>query len=302
MSGPMSGKPAPALREACVAAGLALLVALANAGAQPREHELHVVVVDGRVSATADQVAIRTILEALGRESGITIRSQLPLSRRVSLESRDEPMAALLHRLLRRESYMYISAPAPGASELWILTDDPTIGGMVWSSQSDVDDPEAILAAYDSADTAANRLHAVTLLATGDDSAALPTLLAAITDPDPAIREEAIFGIGALGGTGNINQLQTALLDPQPRVREAAIEALTDIGADRAATAAALSGLLHDRDPVIRAEAVDALADIGGEAARRYLRRATQDPDALIRETAASYLAEPASRAPERRF
>lgn len=285
-------------RGACIIAGLALLSRIAGAG--EIQYPLRVLSGQDGMSIAAEQVPVRDILEAVGRDAGIKIRSQLPLAQRVSLTINGKSIPEVLRRLLRHESYMYVYVPPPGISELWVFADEPDAVATAWTSPGLRDEVPLEVAVYNVSDDRATRLAAVTMLATGDNTAAIPTLIAAISDDDAAIRAEAIYGLGAMGGSGNIGQLQAALYDSDPDVREAAIEAIADFAGP--GSVGALGALLQDSDPALRAEAVDALADIGGEEARRYLQRALHDEDALIRETAADYLAEDSSTRPASRF
>ena len=106
-------------------------------------------------------------------------------------------------------------------------------------------------------------------------------LVAALDDPDPSVREDAIEDLGDRGDPEGISGLQRALYSEHPWLKLSAIEALADIGTDDAALA--LGPHLSDDDKEMREAVVDALADIGTEVARGYLHQALSDSDPNVR-------------------
>ncbi len=131
---------------------------------------------------------------------------------------------------------------------------------------------------------------------------------AALGEPDPGVREEAIALLGDRGEGAQVGVLRRALSDEHPRVRAAAVRAIGRAAAratplappqaigrpgDRmAAHESALAMALADADPRVRAAAVDALADLAGDSATAALRRAATDTDAEVREAALERLDE----------
>jgi HEAT repeat protein len=135
------------------------------------------------------------------------------------------------------------------------------------------------------------RLAAVTSLTiVGGDQAAAALTTVALTDADPAIRQEAVYALGEMGGEQGFEVLKHALFDPDVSVREAAVDAFADIGGEKSALA--LTVVLKDADASLRAEVVHALGEIGGQAATRLLRQAAMDEQRVVREAAADLLAE----------
>jgi len=130
------------------------------------------------------------------------------------------------------------------------------------------------------------------LLALG--SAALPDLLAALTDDDPLLREGAALALArlapeALSGAGEaaIPALVSALRRDVGPLREAAVSALGRMGK------AAVPALLHaldDKSWDVRALAADALGQLGDPAAVPGLLRVLESDDADLRARAASAL------------
>jgi HEAT repeat protein len=129
------------------------------------------------------------------------------------------------------------------------------------------------------------RLAAISELTDGGSEGSAEILAAvALTDNEVAVREEAIFGLGEIGGEAGLPVLQQALADPDRRVREAAINAVADIGGDDSAWALATS--LNDDDPALREQTIYALESIGGEAAIVLLKQALADEHDFIRRVA----------------
>ena len=142
------------------------------------------------------------------------------------------------------------------------------------------------------------RLKAVTALTiVGGDPAVAALTTAALTDAEPAVRQEAVYALGEIGSEAAAETLKHTLLDPEVSVREAAVDALANIGGEKSAQALAVA--LKDADPSLRAEVVDALGEIGGPSAIRLLQQASMDPQSCEREQAAELLADLSGDAPD---
>ena len=116
------------------------------------------------------------------------------------------------------------------------------------------------------ASDANTRADAVSALGSARDNPQAAALAyAALSDADPAVREEAAYALGEIGGEMSLRALEQALHDPEQDVKRAAIEAVASIGGDQAALA--LAPVLDDPDASLRAAAVDALGEIKGQAA-----------------------------------
>ena len=151
--------------------------------------------------------------------------------------------------------------------------------------------PAGIAIAERGDDTRKSGLRETMALSSEPGPHADPTLAgAALGDPDPAIREEAIHIVAERGGVIALPTLQQALQDPSPRVREATIRALVVLGGTDAVSA--LGSALGAGDTRMRLSAVDALGEIGGPEALRLLEPASRDEDSIVREAAAQWLAE----------
>ena len=135
------------------------------------------------------------------------------------------------------------------------------------------------------------RLKAVTeLTIDGGDQAVATLTTVALTDADPAVRQEAVYALGEIRTDAAIETLKHSLQDPEARVREAAVDAFADVGGEKSARA--LAAVLNDPDASLRLEVVDALGEIGGQTAIRLLRQASADPHSTVREAAIGRLAE----------
>jgi HEAT repeat protein len=87
----------------------------------------------------------------------------------------------------------------------------------------------------------------------------LAALLAAMRDPDPFIRADALDRTGPADGA--IHTVEAALADDYPLVRRGAVRALARIGGTQAARAL-LRASAHDLSAEVREEAVSALASL----------------------------------------
>ncbi|HLJ56669.1 MAG TPA: MFS transporter [Chthonomonadaceae bacterium] len=135
------------------------------------------------------------------------------------------------------------------------------------------------------------RLRATSSLATSRTRLAVAELVAALSDPSLAVREEAAHALGVIGDPAVVPALITALRDPTTGLAGEAAQALGRIG-DRQATPA-LAAVLADRSGPYsledRIRAVRALGALGGGDA----------VDALLRELTTAASAESESSRPE---
>ncbi len=114
-----------------------------------------------------------------------------------------------------------------------------------------------------------------------------PALQAALAHTHPQVRGQAAAALGRLGGEGALESLLAALQDDDPSVRQALVSALAELGEP---ALAALSELFYD-DPALRELAGEALAGFGPLAAPS-LAPALQSPDPALRLAAIQALGE----------
>lgn len=139
---------------------------------------------------------IRSVLESLAKHGLVDVTSGTTLEDRVDLQADGISLQALLSRLLRQHSYVYVQEA--GVDRLWVL---PRVGGTPSTTwQADVDDLLAQL-----------RLD--------------------LTDASPDVREEAVLSASDLGASVAIDLVLPSASDPDAAVREAALAVLEDLGA-----------------------------------------------------------------------
>jgi hypothetical protein len=276
---------------------------------------LHVEIAAAVVTVKARNVAVVDLLEEIARQSGLVVDLEGPLDKCATIEFDRLTLPEALDRILRDQNFAlrYYDPifSADGArearpSKLWVFRKEsregvvvPEIGKAGLIQQDDLGgqgSPEA----DDSLDrlrpaladgNAKVRLEAVSELAgIYGVSATVALADAAMFDEDPAVREEAVHGLGESGDPTGMQVLELALMDPDLRVREAAVEAVGDIGGDDSARV--LESALNDEVASLREEAVYALGDIGGEIAIGLLRQALTDRQSQVREAAAEVLAD----------
>lgn len=157
------------------------------------------------------------------------------------------------------------------------------------------------------------RLLAVHLLTAHPDQHAVALLAKAAADRDEGVRKQAVICLGFRGGKDDLPTLETVLNGTNPEVSRRALTALGRIGGERArdliqaslgrpkiktaairglgrlgvgADVPLLAGFLNDPDDLVRNSAAQALADLGGEPARLLLeKRLANEPAVEVRMT-----------------
>ena len=289
-----------AARAALVCAGLTLTCPQAWSLDADLARPIDVAIHGDCVTVLAHDAPVRNILEELAHHLNLVVEAHAPLDEHISIEIRGEPPPSVMRRLLRDYSFTLqyfpvtdagIAAPRPG--RLWIYPQNEQISDEVKIiarfGVTETDNMNSAIERIASANPADRLESAAILTAFGGDDAFV-ALTAAMNDPDPAVREEAVVGIGSDYSTTSLHLLQQALADTNPHVRRAAIDALSDTGSDNAALL--LGPLLRDAETSLRTDAVHALGEIGGPTAGTLLQQALSDEHGSVREAAADYLAE----------
>ena len=116
---------------------------------------------------------------------------------------------------------------------------------------------------------------------------AVPALIKALSDADPAVREQAATALGSYGPAAApaVPDLIEKLNDPNEWVRRKAAGALGRIGPAAAPAAPALvEALLNDPERTIRQAAAEALGEIGPAASQAVpaLKQALSDPEGWV--------------------
>lgn len=222
---------------------------------------------DGRLSVAAHDVAVGELLAAITDLCALTVIGHAPPEKRISIALRKVPVQVVVRRLLRdrgfllRQSSPLCDETRPGRLRIF--------PGAVASGHAG---GGAIAPGRISRSTSLRaRIERSSALAIdgGDRQAALAEAAAGLDDESSAVRREAIYALGEIGGTAALDLLRRALAHPEAEVREAAIEACLDIGDDAAAEA--IATVLHDRDASVRGQAIEALGEIGSPTAIRLL-------------------------------
>ena len=113
---------------------------------------------------------------------------------------------------------------------------------------------------------------------------ALPAALSALSDPDHGVRAAAVEFIGAFGSLETAGLLHGSSADADPHVRAASIRAL---GRMRAPCKAEVARLLHDPDWTVREAAATAAAEASLRALLPALVALLGDADPRVRRSAA---------------
>jgi HEAT repeat protein len=124
-------------------------------------------------------------------------------------------------------------------------------------------------------------------------TAALPTVLRSVENPDPATRRAAIEGVGALGNEAQVAELVKLLgKSSDAQIRGDLQKALTALCA-RAGTRCvpALLPLAQHTDSELRMAGLHLLASVGGPEALAAVTRAINDADEAVQDDAVGLLA-----------
>lgn len=224
----------------------------------------------------ANDIPLKEVLTEIVDQSGISITIHGELEGLISADFSDLPMDEGLKRLVKGLNYVFIYGSEKGKSGTLpikrVIIYSKKGGGPIRRLESRRVVPE--------------RQPSQEL-----EEASFDSLVKALQDKDPAVREEAVDRLVDLEDKRAINHLSRVLLqDKAPDVRESAAEALGDFGDRRVVRP--LVRALRDEDAGVRESAVYALVEIGGGEAINALRRALQDEDEDVREAAADALEE----------
>lgn len=120
------------------------------------------------------------------------------------------------------------------------------------------------------------RMHAARAIGRMANSQALDTLILLLQDKVPAVRDETMIALKAIGEQAVI-PLLTALKDKNWRTRLKATEALGVLGS-KTGVQPLLDIIKHDPDTAVRQDAIRALGDIGDPAAMEPLLQELDTP------------------------
>ena len=182
-------------------------------------------------------------------------------------------------------------ASAPGSGKTWD-TDDPLYSAMWrWHTASDPqpsrktngdsitiqdlhhqDEAQAIRAAYQLSEMG---------------QSAIPDLLSAVRDPDGIARQNATYGLAAMGAAA-VDLVAELIAHEDPAVRISGIETLGDLGLDATDALDQLIKTARDDDPAVRRASSDALGLVGQRSttAVSALAENLKDDDVWVKRNA----------------
>jgi HEAT repeat protein len=128
------------------------------------------------------------------------------------------------------------------------------------------------------------RMVAATALGKRGATAAVPSLVTALTDPDPRVRTRAARACGRLSDPRVVSPLSERLSDDRQQVQKAAANALGAIGTDRALKK--LVPLTQADDEALRLIAVDELGQFGSVKPVVVLVDALDDDSSTVQRAA----------------
>jgi hypothetical protein len=253
---------------------LSLPISRPGAPADPKtdSHPFVIRAQDDLLTVRLRDISLEKVLTEIANQTGIQITFYGPMDGFVSADFSNLPFERGLKRLLRDFNHILIYDKGKGSGqqirELIIYSEKGKGLEKRW-------EPRSIAPQI----TPRRGLREVT-----PDS-----VVKAMKDEDPAIREEAVDVLAEMEDEKSIVDLSSLLLnDKDSEVRQRAAEALGDLEDERAVDS--LIKALKDKDAAVRETVVDALSQIGGQKVLRPLRDALRDEDEDVREAAAAAL------------
>ncbi|NIA21809.1 MAG: hypothetical protein GWP05_07575 [Anaerolineaceae bacterium] len=113
------------------------------------------------------------------------------------------------------------------------------------------------------------RISAARLLALGKDPASAPSLVTALSDPDPTVRRLALYGLQRIGDAGNAKAIIPLLKDKEVWVQRTAAIALGKLRSKEVVPH--LVKALKDKNLYVRLEALLALGHIGDPSSQKAI-------------------------------
>ena len=243
-----------------------------------------VVLLDGVGAAEYANLLVDFARGLSRREETATAGAAIAMARRSTLRDRVETILAAGSRSLRLEPR---TAGLLALAAVALLL--PLAAVRVWGETAEARRVSELRADLESSDPAARQAAAWGLGALDAEEAAGP-LRARLADPDPRVRGVAARSLGRIGGADAFAPIAGLLADPDPFVRELAILGLEATGSDKVVSA--VIPLLADPEMGVRSVAVSALGHAEGpEAARALAAVVVGDPDDHTRVMAAGALA-----------
>jgi hypothetical protein len=253
----------------------------APAAAQPG-HAIHIVRQGGALLVDVRDARPTDVLQALGAQCRVSVTVQGKLPGRITRAFTVASVEDAVREVVRGYSVALVFGRA-GEGAGVRLRDVRIIS--VWSAplQRERTAPTPVVHA--------TRLDAVRALAgTGDISAVADLSRVLVEDAAAIVRARAAIALGELGMLRAVRPILAALGDPSPLVRMQAIRALGRTDPEAAVTELG-AVLISDPDPGVRRVAARTLGRLGGRAAQMALEAATGDADEPVRRDITEALA-----------
>jgi hypothetical protein len=242
---------------------------------RPASHTAHVEYVDGFATIHCDGAHQIAVLEQLAEQAGFAVVAGnvdgRPISLQIERATLIDAIASILDGLEYDVEYAFDEATGTQILTQVAIGDAIGFEGAAASNAGQTGD-FAPGAQRDSAEP------------TGDvDSSEQAELLAALDDPDPEARIDAIFWIDS--DDESISRMITMLQsDPDPEVRASIVDRLGD--EESPAAIVAVTSALQDSDSEVVLRAIDVLEFEAGDWLIPELERLLTHPDPEVRETA----------------
>ena len=253
-----------------------------------------VIVVNGRITATLDEVPLPKVLEAIARASGARIELHGAIDETVSADIESLSIEEGLKRFLRgRNAVFYYKSKSiePGNTSGWSLSEVQIFG----LNGESMDLVTSFDFGAEAVTNLAKRRETRPAIETPRDPVIDGLAKQLLESSDGEARRNAARELGQVDDPDVIEPLSEALLkDADDSVRIAAASALAETWDEGAVAPLALSALHDDREEV-REAAVRALGTTWSEdAVPTLLMVLSSDGDAMVREQAARALAQTA--------
>jgi hypothetical protein len=267
----------------------------------------HVEVSRGELTVDVRQIPLAQVLEIVGERAGLAMTLHGDLGAPITEAFVGLPLEEGIRRLARGHSTAVTYGVAPGGSETLRLAEVRVMAkGSAMSSPPPIAATPRSLPADSGAAEAGGEpalafqigeIHRVAGDAALGSEAALARLAEIASDPDAALRAQAVAALARLNMAAAEPALVAALSDVDVSVRVQAIRGLRTVGTDTAA-ASLVDALIADVDPRVRLTALAAVGSLSGPRVPTMLATASTDPDMTVRETAFRWLAWWRSRVP----
>jgi hypothetical protein len=245
-------------------------------------------------------VPLARVLRAVGEQAGVDVSIRGDLNALVTESFHRWPLEEGIRRLARGHSLVVTYAAPEGDGQsrvltrIWVMGDSSTPAAAATGSAREPASRATSPATRDPGEARADErvtgwmggMQALTDEAGRGREAAVAVLTDLSTsEPDAAVRHQAVAALGRLTGPAIEPALTAALADADASIRARAVRGLRGTGTETAVQSLA-DAAIADEDAGVRLAALRALASYPGPAMREAFAKALSDPDQLVRETA----------------